>query len=243
MNKRSPAHLNGRAQPGSPEATPAPAAQEAGLPGAALSEAGQLPPEKRPLVEELLVEGATFEDVVEAANEGEGPKVTQGVVAHFFRTNLEIQKRRVQRLVEKAEALKASLHADPNSAEGKLAEAALLTGLLRLSRDGAELSLKDAVSLRMQRDNLRLRRRILHMKERDAIQKHRFNEARMRHEFEKFRLTKEKARQAREHLRSLKQGQQLGPETFRKIQEIYGLLNEPFIPPELQAENSEPPAA
>ena len=171
MNKRSPAHLNGRAQPGSPEATPA----EAGLPGAALPDAGQLPPAKQPLVEELLVEGATFEDVVEAANEGEGPKVTQRAVEHFFRTNLEIQKRRVQRLVEKAEALKASLHADPNSAEAKLAEAALLTGLMRLSRDGAELSLKDAVSLRMQRDNLRLRQRILHMKERDAIQKHRLN--------------------------------------------------------------------
>jgi hypothetical protein len=234
MNKRSPAHPNGAVQPGSPEA---------GTSGAVRPEAGQLPPEKQPLVAELLMEGATFEDVVETVNEGEGPKVTQGAVERFFRSNLEVQKRRVARLVEKAEALKTSLQADPNSAERKLAEAALLTGLMRLSRGGTELSVKDVVSLRLQHDNLRLKQRILRLKERDAIQKHHINEARMRHEFEKFKLTREKARQIREHLRSLKQGQQLGPETFVKIQEIYGLLNEPFIPPQTPAENPEPPAA
>ena len=228
MNKRSPAHPNGAVQPGSPEA---------GTSGAVL------PAEKQPLVAELLVEGATFEDVVETVNEGEGPKVTQGAVERFFRSNLELQKRRVERLVEKAEALKTSLQADPNSAERKLAEAALLTGLMRLSRGGSELSVKDVVSLRLQHDNLRLKQRILRLKERDAIQKHHINEARMRHEFEKFKLTREKARQIREHLRSLKQGQQLGPETFVKIQEIYGLLNEPFIPPQTPAENPEAPAA
>lgn len=240
MNKRSPAHLNGCAQPGSPAAAPAPAAPEA---GAALPDAGQLPPEKQPLVEELLVEGATFEDVVEAANEREGPKVTQGAVERFFRTNLEIQKRRVERLIQKAEGLKASLHDNPNSAEGKLAEAALLTGLMRLSRGGAELSVKDVMSLRMQRDNLRLRQRVLRMKERDAIQKFHLTQAQTLHEMEKLKLTRERARELRRHLESLKEGQRLGPDTFRRIQEIYGLLNEPFIPPALQAENSEPAAS
>lgn len=234
MNKRSPTRLSGAVRPDSPEA---------GTSGAVRPEAGQLPAEKQPLVAELLVEGATFEDVVETVNEGEGPKVTQGAVERFFRSNLELQKRRVARLVEKAEALKTSLQAESNSAERKLAEAALLTGLMRLSRGGSELSVKDVVSLRLQHDNLRLKQRILRLKERDAIQKHHINEARMRHEFEKFKLTREKARQIREHLRSLKQGQQLGPETFVKIQEIYGLLNEPFIPPQTPAENSGPPAA
>jgi hypothetical protein len=234
MNKRSPARLSGAVRPGS---------SEAGTSGAVRPEAGQLPPEKQPLVAELLVEGATFEDVVETVNEGEGPKVTQGAVERFFRSNLELQKRRVARLVEKAEALKTSLQADPNSAERKLAEAALLTGLMRLSRGGAELTVKDAMSLRLQQENLRLRQRVVRMKDRDAILKHALTEARAHHEFERLKLTREKVRLLRRNLKGLRKGQQLGPETFQKIQEIYGILDEPYTPPKHQAANSEPPAA
>jgi hypothetical protein len=198
--------------------------------------AGKLSPEREKLAAELLIAGDTFEDVVEALNATAGPKVSQSAVEHFFRTQPAVQKGRVQRMVEDLAALKASLHTNPNSAEGKLAEAALFTGLMRLWRGGAELTVKDAVSLRMQRENLRLRQRVLLMKERDAILKRDLTRARAQHEFEKLKLTRERLRQLRHCLKGLKEGQRLEPAALQKIREIYGILNEPYTPPQSAGE-------
>ena len=50
----------------------------------------------------------------------------------YFQGNLEIQKKRVHRLVETAETLLASVDKDPESAEARLARATFLTGYSRV---------------------------------------------------------------------------------------------------------------
>ena len=242
MKELSPQQSNGEAGPAVAEAAPSLAADTASTQRKP-ADTWKLPPEREPLAAELLIEGATFEDVVEAINATAGPKVSQRAVEHFFRTHVDVQRQRVERTVKRADDLKVSLYANPDSAEAELAGAALLTGLMRLSRGGAELTVKDAMSLRLQQQNLRLRQRILRMKDRDAALKHALTEAQARHEFERLKLTREKVRLLRRNLKCLRKGQQLGPETFQKIQEIYGILGENYTPPEHQAENSEPPAA
>jgi hypothetical protein len=242
MKELSPQHSNGEAGPAVAEAAASPAADTAST-RRKPADTWKLPPEREQLAAELLNEGDTFEDVVEAINATAGPKVSQRAVEHFFRTHSDVQRRRVEGMVKRADDLKASLYANPDSAEAKLAGAALLTGLMRLSRGGAELTVKDAMSLRLQRENLRLRQRVLRMKDRDAVLKHALTQAQAHHEFERLKLTREKVRLLRRNLKCLRRGQQLGPETFQKIQEIYGILGESYTPPEHQAENPEPPAA
>jgi hypothetical protein len=241
MTELSPQHSNGEAGPAVAEAAASRAADTASAPHKPAA-TWKLPPEREALAAELLIDGATFEDTVEAINGTAGPPVSQRAVMHFFRTHLEVQQQRLTRMVKKNNKLRASLSAHPDSAEAELAGAVLFTGLMGLSRGGAELAVKDAMSIRMQQ-NLRLRQRVLLMKGRDAVLKHALTRAQAQHEFEKLKFTRERVRQLRRRLKSLKQGQRLTTDTFQKIREVYGILGEEYTPPQQQAENPEPPAA
>jgi len=56
------------------------------------NEVGQLSPDLRKLVQKMLVEGSTFEDIVEAVNERGENGITLHAVQNYFQGNLEIQK-------------------------------------------------------------------------------------------------------------------------------------------------------
>ena len=192
----------------------------------------KLEPEWREVVDELIEKGSTFEDVEEIFKEREGPRVTLHALEVYYQSNLDLQRRGVRNLIKRAEELKKSM-ADPTSTEARLADATLFTGLVSLSRRHARLTVKDAQSLRLQRENLRLRQRVLKMKLAQAVreksiahQRYLFEEAR-RH---KLTLQNE---QLEEILKKLRQDQTLPADVMGKIQEIYGIVKEPYIPPKL----------
>ncbi len=180
-------------------------------------------------IDDLLTEGATFEDVVESVAEKGELRVTLQAVRNYFHSNLDLQKRRVLRQVEKAQELKKSL-GDPGSAEAKLADAIFVTGYMGVTRKGAEIKLKDIESIRLSKENLRLRNSVLRLRRRKMSQDREFQRLRndyMRKKLEKLQLN---INQLKRVMASESKQNKLGPETLQKIQEIYGIVALPTIP-------------
>lgn len=192
----------------------------------------KLAPEWRELVEKLIEEGSTLEDVAEILDERQGPRVTLHALAVHYQSSLALQARRINHLIELADKLKNAM-AHPESIEARLADATLLTGLVRLTRGQSQLTIKDAQSLRMQRENLRLRQRILKMKQAEAVRKK--SEAHQRYLYEEARRQKLtlQNQELMEILKKLRQDQTLPADVMGKIQEIYGIVKEPYISPKL----------
>ena len=192
----------------------------------------KLAPEWRELVEQLIEDGSTFEDVTEIFKEREGPRVTLHALEVHYQSNLELQKRRIQGLIKRAEELRRSL-SDPNSADAHLANATLFLGLVQLRRSSSRLTIKDAQSLRLQRENLHLRQRVLKMKLAEQVRKK--SEAHQRYRFEEERRRKLNLQnqELEEILKKLRQDQTLPADVMGKIQEIYGIVKEPYIPAKL----------
>lgn len=204
----------GQAEPGAAEATPVSA----------------LEPEQLRDLDELIAEGLSAADVAEGVNERHGTRVSETGVEIYYRTNLELQKRRAQRLVKRAEDLKRAL-GDPESAEAQLAEAALMTGFLALQRPGGELSLKDAELIRLRREKLQLEKQLLVLRTRKVSADIHFRRAQLRIQRQKLKLIEDKTREFMEQVRAARgEKQDLGPEALRKIQEIYGIVSIPNIP-------------
>ena len=144
------------------------------------NDVADLDPKLQKLVGQMLVEGATIEDVVEAVNERGGDGITLSAVQNYFQGNLDIQKRRVQRLVENAEALLATVDKDPKSAEAQLARATFLTGYSRVHRNASLITPRDAERSRIERENLTLKHQILIMRRKKALQDLDYSRARTR---------------------------------------------------------------
>ncbi len=192
------------------------------------SDVRELPDDLAKLVERMLTEGATFEDVCEAVNERGGPAVTLQAVQNHYRGNLELQKSRIQFQLERARQLKESF-AHPDSAEAQLANAAILMGLQSLTRKGAELTLRDALRARLERENLLLKQDLLRMKLAREEEDQRLRRTKMYAELIKWQAAKLKIQQLRRQLMQEGKTKMLGPEAMEKIQEIYGLLRIPVV--------------
>jgi len=180
-------------------------------------------------IDQLLIEGATFEDVVENMEEQGLGRVSLQAVATYFRNNMDLQKRRVLRQVERAQELKKSL-GDPDSAEAELADAMFFTGYLGVTRKSAELRLKDMESIRLGKENLRLRNRVLRLRERKLEQDRDFNRARTDVMLKKLELLQLNINQLKNVMGTESKKNKLGPETLQKIQEIYGIAALPTVP-------------
>jgi hypothetical protein len=192
-----------------------------------LNDFTELAAELRELAERMLIEGATFEDVQEALNE-RGAPVTLQAVQNFFRGNLDVQKRRIEFQLERARILKEAF-AFPESAEAQLANAAILTGLQRLSRRGADFSVKDSVRARLECENLTLKRSLAQLKIDRELEDRRLRKTKLHSELIKWQLARVKLQQLRRDLMREKKTKGLGPEALEKIQEIYGLLRIPVV--------------
>jgi len=197
-----------------------------------VSDVAELPGELRELVERMLTEGATFEDVYEAVNDRRAP-VTLQAIQNLYRGSLELQKRRIQFQLERARVLKESL-AHPESADAQLASAAILTGLQSLSRKDAGMSLRDAVRGTLERRNIMLKRDLLRMRIAREEEEKRFRKTRLHAELLKLQLTKTKLGQLQKEMKAQGKNKTLGPEAMEKIQEIYGLLRIPVIPRDVE---------
>jgi hypothetical protein len=227
--KRQSGCEDGEAAPASRAGKKTPAVKRR---AAAVNDAGQLPADMRELAERMLVEGATFEDVQDSLNE-RGVSVTLQAVQNLYRGNLELQKRRIQFQVERAQALKEAL-ANPGSVDAELAYAAMLTGLQRLERKDGGLTLRDAIRGTLERRNIQLRRKLLNMQIEREIEERKFRRTRLHAEIAKLQLTRTKLAQLQEELKRQKGGATLGPAAMEKIQEIYGLLQIPVVPRDVE---------
>jgi hypothetical protein len=205
---------------------------KAGAEGAGAKSArtvAELSAEGQQLVETLLVEGSPVEDVVEGVFEAAGVRVPPRAVEEFFRARPDVQQRRAQHLVETAESLKRAL-GDPESAEARLAEAAIFTGLLALRRRGGELNLKDAVSLRLQREQIGLRNQLLRLRAKKQAQDMKINETNHQLMRSKLKLIRLQLEGMNKEIEAGGNAAELGPQAIQKIQEIYGIATLPNIP-------------
>ncbi len=205
----------------------------------------------------LFVEGSTLEDITEFINEvhsaerrdegagGPAEGVTLAAVQRFYRGNLELQTQRIKRLQERGEALKKALAGDPNSAEGALADAILFTGMMGMDRAAAQFRIKDAKQALASRQNMRLKEGALRLRTLDSEVARRNVEARTATEVKKLDQLERKIVELEGAMAREKDSTGLGPETLRKIREIYGLASEDREPAnqEPQAQGSEPEPA
>ena len=197
-----------------------------------ISDVAKLPAELRELVERMLVEGATFEDVYDAVNE-RGIHLTLQAIQSRYRSDLELQKRRIEFQVERARVLTQAL-GDPDSSDAQLAYAAMLTGLQSLTRKEGGLTLRDAVKGTMERRNILLKRDLLRMQVEREKEEKRFRKTRLHAEMLKLRLTRAKLVQLERELKKPENSSTLGRVAMEKIQEIYGLLQIPVIPRDVE---------
>ena len=103
------------------------------------------------LVDKLLTEGSTFEDVVESARECGAQGLTIHAVRSYFLGSGKIQALRVRYMAETSESLMKGLGDDADTAEARLAKATMLTGLMNLHEGVAPVTPKDAEHDRMER--------------------------------------------------------------------------------------------
>ncbi len=183
-----------------------------------LSDVSQLPEELRGLVERQLIEGATFEDIVEAVNERGGCRLSLGAVQDFFRSNPGLQQKRIRRQLEVARALKKAV-GNPRSGREQLVQALILTGMMRLSRRDGHFEVKDAVKGHQQEENQMLRERNLRLAQRNLAMKLKLADARLERERAEVKHAVEEAKDP--------------DELRKKIDEIYG------IPPSAAAVSGE----
>lgn len=181
------------------------------------------------LISKMLVDGATFEDVVEAVNEREGDGVTLSAVQNHFRGSLEIQKKRVHHLVESAEALLATVDKDPKSAEAQLARATFLTGYSGVRRNASLITPRDAERSRMERENLALKHQILIMQRKKAMQDLDYSRARTRLILLTQGKLQEEILKLQREVKTHRPGEPMGPEMLQRIQQIYGLACQPLL--------------
>jgi len=236
MSKRSKAGPNhGRA--GNSGALTMGAAQE--TPRPVYSDVSELPADLQRLVERMLVEGATFEDAVDAVNERGREAITLQAVENFFRSNLPLQQQRIGRLIETAKALRKAL-GRPRSGMADLADALIMTGLMRVSRRGANFDLPHAMRARTERETLHLKQQLLRLKARRAVQEGTIMRARTDLERAKLKLLKGRIIELYRFLDTGRNRNEVNGETYQRIREIYGIAKEPIIPFE---EKSVAPAA
>jgi hypothetical protein len=205
--------------------------------GIRLNDFLDLPEKLRSEAQQLFVEGATFEDIVEYINErhiseekGESEDTPHGVtpaaVKRHFRGNLSLQTQRIKRLQERGQALKSALTGDPSSAEAELADAIFFTGMMGMDRAGAQFRIKEAKQVFLSRQNMRLKEDSFELKRLNSEVVRKNVEARTVTELKKQEQLNQKLSDLEKTIAQESGAHQLGPETLRKIREIYGLFSE-----------------
>jgi hypothetical protein len=147
---------------------------------------GRFPSAVRAVAEQMLIEGASPEEVVQAAHDRGLVRLKRGTVQHWLESNPELREQALRRQAETAEALRRSLAADRGSPEARLAEAALFAGLSRpLKRGsrfvpGGQADLDVSMREQLERENRLLRRQAERLEQRKRSITRRIIRARLR---------------------------------------------------------------
>jgi hypothetical protein len=194
-----------------------------------VSDVKELAPGLKGLVDKMLEEGSTFEDVVEGVNARGRQQITLNAVKTHFQGDRGLQTRRALRQVEDTEALLASLGKDPKSAEARLARATFLTGYSRVNRNASVVTPREAARYRMECENLNLKHQILVMQRKRAQQDLEYSRARTNLlQITQSKMKGEILRLERE-LQAHRAGDPIGPEVLQRIQQLYGLACHPLF--------------
>jgi hypothetical protein len=181
-------------------------------------------PSEVELINQMLIEGSTFEDVADAITESGRVKLGARIVERHFRSNPELQEKRVVRQVEIARRLKAAL-ADPQSEQAELAESVLIMGLMGLNRRTAAQSMQQAMRYKHQQENIRLREDAFNLKVEKLEMDKKLLEARLKMETLKQEMLARKFQSLKEAAERASADDALSPEILKQIHEIYGLVS------------------
>lgn len=200
---------------------------------------GELIPEQwREFIEEMLVSGLAVEDIAEVARGKAGLTISASAILAHFRTHSELQKRRAEATIQGVEDLKQAL-GNPGSDHVmvQLANSALMIGYMGLTRARANsLTIKDAEMIRLERENLKLKNRVLKMREIGHARSNQLHLKKLRYEDVKYETAYQKLVKLKHELRALMHEGKLDKETLEKIKEIYGIIRLPFLDENSEAE-------
>jgi hypothetical protein len=189
---------------------------------------GELTPEQEKTARELLIQGATFENVV-LTLAARGQQVSDLAVENFFRSNPELHSLRAKRTIQVARKIRTECEGgDPGDVE--LADAVIMTGLQRLRSTTAELDVNEALRRRNEREITHLRRQNVVLKGRESLAKLDLYRARKRVLNVQWETAREKLKRIKDEVENAKKGELSGPELAARIQEIYGLIEAPPVP-------------
>jgi hypothetical protein len=192
------------------------------------TEAGLTPGQVR-TARKMLIEGATFEDVI-LTFLARGQRVAQHEVENYFRSNPRLHALRASHAVEVARRIrKETKEGDPEDVE--LADAVIMTGLLRLNRSTAMLDVNDALRRRYERENVHLKQKVLRLQEKATLVNTEVARARKRMLSVQWKSARHKLREMQEELARGKKNEITGPQLAARIQEIYGLVEAPPVAP------------
>jgi hypothetical protein len=147
---------------------------------------GRFPAAVRAVAEQMLIEGASPEEVVQAAHDRGLLRLKRSTVQRWLDTNPGLREQAVRRQAETAEALRKSLAADLGSPEARLAEAALFAGLSRPLRRSSRLGPEGRAALdvsmrkQLEQENRLLRRQAERLERRKQSITRRIIRARLR---------------------------------------------------------------
>jgi hypothetical protein len=197
-----------------------------------------IPEQWRGFIEEMLVSGLAVEDIAEIARGKAGLEIAESAILAHFRTHPELQKRRAEATIQGVEDLKKAL-GSPGSdhAMAQLANSALMIGYMGLTRARANsLTIKDAEMIRLERENLKLKHRVLKMREIQHARSNELHARKLRYEDIKYETAVQKLAKLKRELKALMNEGKLETETLEKIKEIYGIVKLPFLDENSEAE-------
>ncbi|MGH9432536.1 MAG: hypothetical protein ACRD3T_13425 [Terriglobia bacterium] len=195
-------------------------------------------PDVQEKVRKLLVNGATFEDTVATLAESGTAAVTVRAVENYYRGHVDIQEERIKRQVGTADKLKKALK-DPNSAQARLAEAVLLTGLMGVHDKTEATGVQNAIKVQSEQDRHRVNWALAKLRIRKMQAESQMLRVRLKHELAKINRLKLAIERFQNALQNAGGGQRVKPETIQRIQEIYGLLADSNPPTEEHAPATE----
>lgn len=185
---------------------------------------GEIAPEVKAQLDELIIEGATLEGATSAINEGSKFSVALSGVEHYVRSNIDLQRRRIQYIAHTTSAITEHVPGDADAVEKQLINALIMAGLLKINEKDASPFLNSMMLRRAEVTNLRLRNRLMRWKEKE----NRMLEKRLEAQTQLMRARTEfvegQTAKLLEFVRKLEKKRSITPETLQKIQEIYGLL-------------------
>jgi hypothetical protein len=185
-----------------------------------------LPDEHKKLVDKLLLEGAPFEDVVDAVKATNKAAIDQRAVERYFRNNVNLQKERVFNQREMARKLAEAL-GDKESAQADLAFSVLVMGLSGLNRRNEAGRLKQAMATIKEQKGEFMKQAESRRKDVKLGMAEKALQMKLRADEAKLQATTLHLDHLRQSIERQGKDKTLGPEIIQQINEIYGIVTAP----------------